>query len=99
MNKRYLRVLASPLQSEDNPFQSLLYKSLEKNNIHVSAVATHKLLQGSWDVWHLHWPENIVNQRYLRSIILPLLKLWIRLKLARLYKTKLFWTAHNLQSH
>jgi glycosyltransferase involved in cell wall biosynthesis len=45
----------------------------------------------------LHWPvENIATRK---KGILLLLVFWIELKVARLKKTKIFWTAHNLRSH
>src|SRR5215468_4736249 len=86
---RPLRVLASPYSHQSNPFQSLLYDSMKKHDVQVAAFSSRKLLRESWDVWHLHWPENTVYMGFL-----ALLKFLATLKLARFKKTKIFWTAH-----
>jgi len=72
---------------------------MAKHNVQVSAFSTRKLLEGSWEVWHLHWPESLTNKTHSSDIILTLVKFWIQLKLARYKKTTIFWTAHNLRPH
>ena len=101
MTTRTLKILAAPYLelSEANPYQLLLYQSMKEGNVQVSAFSARKLLQGRWDVWHLHWPETIVNPKYSRDIIPLLMKFWIKLKVARFKRTKIFWTVHNLRSH
>jgi beta-1,4-mannosyltransferase len=97
-----VKILASPYRefSEINPVLSLLYDSLEKSGVHVSSFSKRKLLQESWDVLHLHWPtENIVGRKYVRDVIPRLLIFWTMLKVARFKKTKIFWTAHNIEPH
>lgn len=96
-----MRVLASPYLEwfESNPIQSLLYAAMKKRNVQVSAFSTCRLLHESWDVWHLHWPESLINKTKSRDIIIALLKFWVKLKLAHFKRTKVFWTAHNLQPH
>ena len=96
-----MKVLASPYLelTEDNPFQSLLYTAMEKHNVYVSAFSTRKLMRESCDIWHLHWPEHIINNRNSREAAGSLLKFWIKLKLARLKGTKIFWNVHNINPH
>jgi beta-1,4-mannosyltransferase len=96
-----LKVLASPyIESvEQNPVQALLYRSMEKLGVHVRSFSTRELLSGKWDIWHLHWPENIVGSGTTREAIFRLIKFWIQLKIARTWKTKVFWTVHNLRPH
>ena len=79
--------------------QSLLYDSLEKRGAQVSSFSTRDLFFNSWDVWHLHWPvESIVVRR--RGVrFLRLMLFWLELKVARLKKTRIFWTVHNLRPH
>ena len=94
-----LKILASPYLELFNPIQSLLYEAMKKQGVQVEAFSTHKLLYGSWQVWHLHWPESLVNKTKARTVILALLKFLVQLKLARYKKTKVFWTVHNLRPH
>lgn len=96
-----MRVLASPYLelSEYNPIQSLLYDAMKKYEVQVTGFSTRKLLHGSWDVWHLHWPESLIYKNQVRSVVVSLLKFWVQLKLARFKKTRIFWTVHNLRPH
>src|SRR5690242_2979678 len=97
-----MKILASPYreQFESNPVLRLLYGALETMESDISAFSGRKLLYGSWDIWHLHWPEE-----YTISWVSPrvaarrLLKFWVMLKIARFKKTKVFWTVHNLHPH
>lgn len=97
-----MKILASPYRefSEENPVLSLLYDSLEKTGVHVSGFSRRKLLREPWNVWHLHWPtENVVGRKYARDVIPRLLIFWTILKVARVKKTKIFWTVHNVKPH
>jgi glycosyltransferase involved in cell wall biosynthesis len=96
-----MKILASPYRafSEVNPTQALLYDSIEKHGAHVSEFSMRKLFWESWDVWHLHWPVESILVRRKGSRFLRLFEFWIRLKVARLKKIKIFWTAHNLRPH
>ena len=96
-----LKVLASPYLewSDNNPVQPLLYEAMKKHSVEVAAFSTRKLLHGSWNVWHLHWPESLTNKTGIGAIILAILKFLVQLKLARYKKTKIFWTVHNLRPH
>lgn len=96
-----MKILASPYRenSELNPVQSLLYDLFEKIGVQVSSFSGHKLLCGSWDIWHLHWPVEKLLGRRRGFRFLHLLIFWIELKVARLKKTKIFWTVHNLRPH
>ncbi len=55
--------------------------------------------KNSWDVWHLHWPEHLINRPHQATNVSKLVKFWIKLKLARFNKIKIFWTVHNLRPH
>lgn len=78
---------------------SLLYDALEKRGLQVSSFSPRKLLFQHWDVWHLHWPQDIVSGKGTGSAIVRLVKFWLALKLARFKKVKIFWTVHNLRPH
>jgi beta-1,4-mannosyltransferase len=98
---RALRILASPYLEwpDNNPILALLYEAMEKQNVEVSPFSTRRLWQGSWDVWHLNWPELLLINQRSRDTTIKLLKFYIKLKIARAKKTKIFWTAHNVQRH
>ena len=79
--------------------QSLLYRSMEKFGVRVARFSWRRLLIEQWDVWHLHWPEYIVNTPNTSKLVLGLLNFWAKLKLARIKNVRIFWTVHNLRPH
>ena len=99
-----LKVLASPyLENSENNHQVLLYRSMENLGVQVTNFSVRRLLFEPWDIWHLHWPEHwpepLLNAPKASSILLRLLRFWLKLKLARTKNTKIFWTVHNLRPH
>jgi beta-1,4-mannosyltransferase len=100
-----LKVLASPYleTSEQNPGLLLLYRSMENLGVQVTNFTVRQLLFESWDIWHLHWPEFwpeiLLCAPKTSNILLRLFKFWVKLKLARIKNTKIFWTVHNLRPH
>ena len=96
-----MRILASPYLEtiELNPVQSLLYRSMENLGVEVAGFSGRRLLFEQWDIWHLHWPESIVNEPNASRVAVRLLKFWAKLKLARIRNMKIFWTVHNLRPH
>lgn len=96
-----MRILASPYRAftEVNPIQALLYDSIEKYGAKISEFSMRKLFWEPWNVWHLHWPVESILVRRKGSRFLRLFEFWMELKVARLKKIKIFWTAHNLRPH
>ena len=96
-----VKILASPYleTAEQNPVQYLLYRSMEKRGVHIEAFTVHKLITGSWDFWHLHWPEAVTNTGSTTKTAMGLAKFWAKLIIARLKGTKIVWTVHNLRAH
>jgi glycosyltransferase involved in cell wall biosynthesis len=72
---------------------------MNRHHVQIAAFSTRKLLYGSWDVWHLHWPENHIKEAGPCATILATLKFLLQIKLARYKNTKIVWTAHNLHPH
>src|ERR1700722_14493879 len=99
MNTYRLKVLASPREDLENPVLLLLYNAMEKLGVRISSFSTKRLWREPWDIWHLHWPEHILNGRSASGCAIELLKLWVKLKIAQFRKTRIFWTAHNLRPH
>lgn len=96
-----LRVVAWPafINRHQNPYTSLLYGAMARLGVRVEDFLPWKLLLGRPDVWHIHWPESILNlrRRWLARPLAFLLR--VLLRVARAHGVKIIWTVHNLQSH
>ena len=96
-----MRVLAWPAFSNRrlNPYNSLLYEPMAAMGAEVVEFSPKRLLQGEWDVWHLHWPDLLLRTPHARQAAAKAGSLIALMSLARLRGTKVFWTMHNLGSH
>lgn len=94
-----LRVLAWPAENPSNPYIDLLYHAMRREGVEVVAFRPWRVLTDRFDVWHLHWPDDLVSRPgWIRSAVRGALALLL-IRLARLRGTRLAWTAHNLRSH
>ena len=96
-----LHVVAWPafINRRQNPYTSLLYGAMGRLGVRVEDFLPWKLLLGQPDIWHLHWPESVLNLRR-RWLARPLaFLLQVLLRVARARGVKIIWTVHNLQSH
>lgn len=96
-----LRVLAWPAfaNRQLNPYNALLYDSLRALGVRVADFTPRRLLFGRYDIWHLHWPEAILNlPRPWQALPLSVVFRFL-LRVARLRRIAIVWTAHNLRSH
>lgn len=96
-----MRVLAKPASEAGglDPYPKLLYTPMQNLGVRVDGFTPWRALIGSYDVFHLHWPEYYIAQRnpfkaYVGSIMLLSLVFWRCLR-----GTKVIWTVHNLGSH
>jgi beta-1,4-mannosyltransferase len=82
----------------DNPYCDLLYRNMEKLGVLPHAFTPLRAISGSYDVFHLHWPEYYLGQAALKAFVgtlgLLLIVQWLRLR-----GTRIIWTVHNLHSH
>lgn len=94
------RVIAWPAfrNHRDNPYNSLLYRHLADLGVAVTECSIDRLVRERYDVWHLHWPEAILNRPWWQSRLL-VDTFGGLLRLARRRGTKIVWTAHNLRAH
>lgn len=91
-----LRVLAWPIDPQ-NPYTTSLYAEMGRN-VRVEEF-TMQNLRHRHDIWHVHWPEALLN---IRNPALAAAKLgaflamidWVRLRGGRVV-----WTVHNLKAH
>jgi beta-1,4-mannosyltransferase len=95
--------LASPYleNKKDNPVLFLLYQAMEKQGAEIKQFNLRRLVSESWDIWHVHWPELLIGLNEPSPVRVPvnLIKFWIKLKIARAKKIKIFWTVHNVRPH
>ena len=96
-----LRVIAWPafVNRAQNPYNALLYDALTALGVRVDDFTPLRLLFGPYQIWHIHWPESILNLPRLWQAIPLTLLLRFLLIVARARRIKIIWTAHNLRSH
>ncbi len=93
-----MKVIAWPAGG-GNPYTSLLYQHLSALGAEVLDFSPLVLLRSSKAIWHLHWPERMLNRRSGTAACLRAAALLALAFLARLRKTRLIWTVHNLVPH
>lgn len=96
-----MRVLASPAFSNRgaNPYNWLLYVHMAELDLEVHEYSRSRLLTGSYDVWHIHWPEAPLNHSNPFVALRKLVRLLVMMEVARRRGTKIVWTVHNLAAH
>jgi beta-1,4-mannosyltransferase len=97
----HIRVIASPAFTNEagNPYNAALYRTLARCDVAVSEYSTKKLLSGKFHIWHLHWPDLLINGptpwlRLKRTVLFM-----AKLVLARMHGVKVIWTVHNIKPH
>jgi glycosyltransferase involved in cell wall biosynthesis len=93
-----VKVIAWPAGGS-NPYIGLLYAHLKALGVAVSDFSPLELLRSCGAVWHLHWPERMLNRRSSTAAAARAVAVLALAFLARLRKTRLIWTVHNLQPH
>ena len=97
-----LKVLASPFRewADFNPVPFVLYKAMAELNVEIESFGVGRLILGDWDIWHLHWPAELVLQEQKKLVAsFRLAAFWIKLKIAKAKGVRIFWTVHNLRAH
>jgi beta-1,4-mannosyltransferase len=72
---------------------------MEEQGAEIKQFTFRRLVFESWDVWHLHWPEHLLDLSESFWFPLELVKFWAKLKIARAKNIRIFWTVHNLRPH
>ena len=97
-----MRVLAWPayLNRFVNPYNWLLYTHMTRLGARVEEFSPTRLLRGGrYRIWHLHWPDFILNQTSRRLATAWLALLLRLLDVAHRRGVKVVWTVHNLRAH
>jgi glycosyltransferase involved in cell wall biosynthesis len=96
-----MRILAWPafVNRRNNPYNWLLYTHMKRRGVQVDEFSLWHLLRGKYAIWHLHWPESLMNFRHptlASGCAVAFLRL---LDAARARGTRIVWTIHNLAAH
>lgn len=102
-----MRLACFPPLLNENPYQRLLYESLEPLGFDVLPSAPLKLRwllrsRGRIDVLHLHWPESYYRSSGRFSFVSSWLRLGFftgRLIAAKLLGFRIVWTVHQVRPH
>jgi glycosyltransferase involved in cell wall biosynthesis len=82
-----------------NPYGALLYTRLAALGIAVDEFNVQALLRGTYDVWHIHWPDRIASPGNAFLALKRALGFIVLLGVAKLRGVKVIWTVHNLRPH
>lgn len=102
-------VLASPAQckyeSISNPYIERLYEAVAAHDVRVHAYKDYKRAgnrqrsTSSPDIFHIHWPDSVLNLRNPKRIWKQWRALIAQLDALRKKGTAVVWTVHNLSAH
>ncbi len=91
-----LRVLAWPVDPQ-NPYTVSLYDEMGRD-VRVEEFSMLRL-RNRHDIWHLHWPEALLNIRNSALASAKLTAFLAMIDCVRLRGGKIVWTVHNLKAH
>lgn len=94
--KDIMQILAWP-RASSNPYTPLLYSSMGPD-ISIQEFSA-KALRDRYQIWHIHWPEALLNIRSAPRAACKLVGLFAAIDTLRLRGAKIVWTMHNLRAH
>jgi beta-1,4-mannosyltransferase len=96
-----LRVIARPAfrDSDKTPYNFLLYSALAGLGADVFEYKTRSLLLNRHDIWHLHWPESLIEVRNFSAAWISARKQRALMEIVRRRGIKIIWTIHDLIPH
>lgn len=95
-----MRVLAWPgPRYVQQPYITQLYSQLTELGAEVTNFSAYAPMKKSFDVWHMHWPENRLMDPNPLWAGAQATRLFAEMHAARARGTKIIWTAHNLKQH
>jgi beta-1,4-mannosyltransferase len=95
-----VRVLSLPARRNKarNPYNFLLSEALSNQGCLVADLDRRGVYLEGWDVFHIHWPQNVAAGKLVRATRKSL-GLLIQLSTQRLRGTRIVWTVHNVRGH
>lgn len=96
-----LRVIANPAyrNRKGNPYNALLAEAVIGAGGVVDEFTMRRLASGRYDIWHLHWPDHALRHQTAWAASVGLARVVARLMVARLTRTRVVWTVHNVEPH
>ena len=96
-----MQILARPAfkNRRDNPYNWLLYTYMKELGVDVDESSLRQLLFNKYVVWHIHWPDLLLNNQNQVKAFIKIQALLTQMDWARLRGVKTVWTVHNLSSH
>lgn len=96
-----LRVLAWPAfdNTTGNPYNRLLYEAVEEGGVAVDEFTPRRALTGRYDIWHMHWPDDLLSIRDAQAALVRMVGLLLLMAWTRLRGARIVWTVHDLGPH
>lgn len=91
-----LRILAWPIDQQ-NPYTASLYADMGRD-VRVEKFSMLNL-RHRHDIWHVHWPEALLNIRNTALASAKLAAFLAMIDWVRMRGGKIVWTVHNLRAH
>jgi beta-1,4-mannosyltransferase len=82
-----------------NPYNGLLYDAVQRFDVQVEEFSPKAILVRRYDVFHVHWPDLLLNRTNKAEVLLKSIGLFTIMEIARRKGAKIIWTVHNLQAH
>lgn len=100
-SSKILKVLAYPAfkNADANPYNALLYREIGRKNIQIIECTREFLRHGDFDIFHVHWPEYLIERTGRVSTILSTRKTLSILDRVRSRGAKIIWTVHEDRTH
>ncbi len=100
MNRISVLGWPAKINKDLNPYNYILYTSIEKFDIKVIEFNTQNLLKiNTYDLVHMHWPENIFLVNSYIRMLRNLLFFFFLFSFLKIAKKKIIWTVHNFKPH
>jgi beta-1,4-mannosyltransferase len=96
-----VRVVASPgiVTGSSNRYITQLYTHLGELGVTVEDFSHARVAAGGIDIWHLHFPEFLLNRRNPLPVVQEMGRQWRTMSRARSKGVRVMWTAHNDRAH
>ncbi len=82
-----------------NPYNYLLYTHMKQFGAEIVEFSPREFLSDRFAIWHVHWPESVLNTPNPIHAFAKMTGLITLIKLAKARGTCIIWTVHNLGSH
>jgi beta-1,4-mannosyltransferase len=91
--------MAWPMVTPGNPYTEILYTNMKALGAEVTEFSVSELLRTAPSVWHLHWPDHVLNRPSALQAMIRGVAVLLLATVARHRGCKIVWTVHNLHSH